>query len=191
MMFLTKPSRDVLQPRLDAQRDEQLNYPEAGLTLRTPPSRFSADRTEIELGSGDDVFRLAVEGLKSWRHFETGWTELCWDDVPVETGNDVGVLARVFGVWMLNFCRVVQVVETDDEFSFAYGALAEHAETGEDRFSVKRMPDGSTRYEIYAVSRPRQWLVWMGYPVTRVMQRRFRADSAAALQRYVTQRLSS
>jgi hypothetical protein len=45
--------------------------------------------------------------------YETGWTKLCWPDVPITAGTVVGVLSRHFGLWSLNACRIVYVIEEE------------------------------------------------------------------------------
>jgi uncharacterized protein (UPF0548 family) len=45
--------------------------------------------------------------------------------------------------------------------------------------------DNSVWYEILAFSRPNHFLIRLGYPIMRRMQRRFRRESAAAMLRAV------
>jgi uncharacterized protein (UPF0548 family) len=72
------------------------------------------------------------------------------------------------------------------QFGFAYGTLSDHAERGEEVFRVFLSNDtGEVVYDIKAVSKPRAALAWLGYPVTRALQAKFRRDSAAAMQRAV------
>jgi uncharacterized protein (UPF0548 family) len=56
-------------------------------------------------------------------------------------------LARHYGFWSLNACRVVYVVDdrgAQPRYGFAYGTLMEHAETGEERFTVELRPKDET-----------------------------------------------
>jgi uncharacterized protein (UPF0548 family) len=105
-------------------------------------------------------------------------------------GNVVAVYARLFGLWWLNACRIVYLVNetrTVKQFGFAYGTLPEHAESGEERFTVEwREQDDTVWYDILAFSRPHQLLTRLGYPLVRRFQRRFASDSAAAMLRVVT-----
>ncbi|HEV3306332.1 MAG TPA: DUF1990 family protein [Candidatus Sulfotelmatobacter sp.] len=67
-------------------------------------------------------------------------------------------------------------------FGFAYGTLGEHAESGEERFTVEwSRDDDSVWYDILAFSRPRQMLARLGYPLSRLLQKRFAEDSKAAV----------
>ena len=67
-------------------------------------------------------------------------------------------------------------------FGFAYGTMAEHAESGEERFTVEWDRDEDTVwYDILAFSRPRQMLARLGYPLSRLLQKRFAEDSKAAM----------
>ena len=105
------------------------------------------------------------------------------------------MIARLFGHWWLNACRIVYVVDEEGpvtRFGFAYGTLPQHAESGEERFTVEwREADGAVWYDILAFSRPRQLLARAGYPFARRLQKRFARDSAAAMQRAVGQGESS
>jgi len=98
----------------------------------------------------------------------------------------VAVLARVFGVWSLNACRIVDVINEvgpTTRFGFAYGTLPGHAESGEERFQIEwNREDDSVWYDIRAFSRPNHWLTRLGYPIVRRIQQRFARDSAAAMQ---------
>ena len=111
--------------------------------------------------------------------------QLFWPDTPIRDGSTVAVLAHTFGLWSLNACRIVYVLEEDApirRYGFGYGTLPEHAERGEERFSVEwHAGDDSVWYDILAISRPKQWLARAGYPLTRRLQRRFARDSMGAM----------
>src|SRR5262249_59558205 len=71
---------------------------------------------------------------------------------------------------------------------FAYGTLPEHAESGEERFTVERHEqDDAVWYDILAFSRPQQLLARWGYLFARRLQKRFARGSAAAMQRAVVE----
>lgn len=85
----------------------------------------------------------------------------------------------------MNACRIVYVVDEEDpvkRFGFAYGTMAEHAESGEERFTVEWDRDEDTVwYDILAFSHPRNLLARLGYPLSRLLQKRFAEDSKAAM----------
>jgi uncharacterized protein (UPF0548 family) len=98
------------------------------------------------------------------------------------------VLAHHFGSWSLNGCRIVYLAGDAGmgEFGFAYGTLTNHAEKGEEIFSVALDPRSQdVTYTIRAVSRPRAALAWLGYPMARRLQARFRRDSLGAMRRAI------
>ena len=103
---------------------------------------------------------------------------------PLEVGTTVAVVARVLGLWWLNAARIVETIDGPDRFGIVYATLPSHAERGLERFLVERV-DGEVRYALRAVSRPRHPLARLGYPVTRLHQRRFRRDSLAGMRRAV------
>ena len=69
-------------------------------------------------------------------------------------------------------------------YAFTYGTLTNHAESGEELFEVRVDPQsGDCVYKIRAISWAQSPLAWIGQPIVRVLQERFRKDSAAAMQR--------
>jgi uncharacterized protein (UPF0548 family) len=119
-----------------------------------------------------------------------GWVEIWPPDASIQACQVVAVLARLFGFWSLNACRIVYVVDEGvrvKRYGFAYGTLPEHAESGEEPFTVEwHEADNTVWYDILAFSR-HQLLVRLGYPLARWLQKRFARDSAAAMQRAVVE----
>jgi uncharacterized protein (UPF0548 family) len=147
------------------------------------------DRTRIKLGCGGAVFQAAKDALARWGHFRLGWVEAVPADTPIRAGEVVAVVARVLGLWWLNACRIVYVVDESGpvcRFGFAYGTLPGHAESGEERFMVEwDRASEAVWYDILAFSRPRHPLARLGYPLTRRAQKRFARASTAAMQKAV------
>ncbi len=189
MLSLRKPSADALRRFLAVQRELPLTYGAVGATAGTPPAGYAVDRTRIRLGEGEPVFRSAVAALKRWEQFNLGWVEAWPPDTPLQPGEVVAVMGRAIGVWWLNACRVVYVVDEagpTSRFGFAYGTLPGHVESGEERFLVEwDRGDDAVWYNILAFSRPNHVLTRLGYPVVRLLQKRFGRDSAAAMRRAV------
>ena len=159
------------------------------MTQGSAPTGYQADHNHIRLGSGATAFAAAVAALQGWKMFDLGWLELTPADAPIEVNVTVCVRVRHFGFWSLNACRIVYVVDEDGpvkRFGFAYGTLADHAERGEERFTIEwNREDDSVGYDILAYSQPRHRLARLGYPLARMMQRRFARDSKQAMWRAV------
>lgn len=187
MFLLHRPAENQIRQFLSAQQGQGFSYPDAGITGRAVPRGYKIDHNRIKLGNGPDVFQRAVESLKRWEMFNIGWLELCWPDAPIEAGSSVAVLAHHLGFWSLNACRIVSVIDADGErrkYGFIYGTLPEHAERGEERFTVEWLrDDDSVWYDIFAYSRPNLFLARLGYPVARLLQKRFTRDSMEAMLR--------
>lgn len=191
MFFLTRPSDDQINAFLAEQRNADLSYKQVGLSRAlSAPAGFVVDHNRIKLGDGQDTFLKAQAALQAWRMFDTQWLKLCWPQTPIVEGETVGVLVRHYGVWSLNACQIVYVIDGNtnaiERYGFAYGTLAEHAESGGERFVVEwdRQTD-EVWYDLWAFSRPKHPLARVGYPVARWMQGRFAAESKAAMVRAV------
>ena len=185
MLLLTRPSRDRICAFIESQRGQPFSYHEQGATRERAPSGYTVDHNRVQVGRGAEVFARAVEALRAWKMFDVGWIQLCWPDTPIRVGSTVAVVARHYGFWSLNACRVVYVVDesvAQARYGFAYGTLMGHAETGEERFTVELRPEDETVwYDIYAFSRP-NGLARTGSPLSRRLQKRFARDSKKAMQ---------
>ena len=188
MFLIRRPSQIELTRFLDQSRDLSLSYDPIGIARETPRG-FNADLASAVIGHGRETFERAKNALAQWRHYEMGWVELLPKGAAIATGTVVAVLVRHMGFWSLNGCRVVYGIgdrHTGSRFGFAYGTLTNHAEMGEEIFEVRLEPESeAVIYRIQAVSRPHAPMAWIGYPIARYFQERFRRDSTRALQRAI------
>lgn len=189
MLSLRKPSPDMLLRFLEKQVKLPFTYKAVGATAETPPAGYVVDHTRIKLGEGEEVFQLAVAALKRWEQFRLGWVEAWPSDTAIQAGEVLAVMGHAVGLWWINACRVVYVVDekgTMSRFGFAYGTLPGHVENGEERFVIEwDQRDEGVWYDILAFSRPNQFSARLGYPVVRRLQKRFGRDSAASMLRAV------
>jgi uncharacterized protein (UPF0548 family) len=189
-MFLTRrPSITDTERFLDRSRRLPLSYGPIGL-LSHPSDGYTLDEQVVAIGHGAADFDRARTALAAWKHFDIGWVELFPKEAPIDTGTVVAVLIRHLGFWSLNGARVLYHVGGNDNrtFGFAYGTLTNHAEHGEELFEVRIDPDsGDVLYRIRAASWPQSPLARIGQPIVRLLQARFRRDSAAAMKRAVSE----
>ena len=183
MFLLKRPARRQIEAVLQKQRVAAFSYRAVGATRgeRFPPG-FHLDRNSVRLGSGSDALQAAKSGLREWAMMDLGWLKAFPAAETIQPGMDVAVVVSHLGFWSVNVSRIVYVAETQSSYSFAYGTLAEHAESGEERFTVAQRDDGAVWYEIVAFSRPRHPMARIGYPFARTLQRRFARDSMARMK---------
>lgn len=186
VFFLRRPSEKFIRHFLLSQNDQPFSYENSGATREeTPPHHYNVDHNRLQLGSGAHVFEQAREALRQWKMFDMPRLQLCWPNAPIEAGAIIAVLVSHAGFWSLNPCRIVYVVEEHgayEKYGFAYGTLPEHAESGEERFSVEfHRDDESVWYDIYAFSRPGP-MARLAYPYARLLQHRFAKESMHAMK---------
>jgi len=185
-MFLrSRPTDEFVAGFIARQEQLPFSYSRPGATQGQPPAGFTPDHNRIQLGTGQQTYERAVAALQNWQQFQLGWLTIRPPGKRLVVGTTVAVEANTFGFWSLNAARVVYVLDACKEgqasFGFAYGTLPDHVERGEERFLVEWCGDNSVWYDIYAFSRPRHVLAWAGFPITRMLQRRFVRDSQAAM----------
>ena len=184
MVFLRRPTPAAIDRFLRESRDLPLSYEPVGILNSTSTNR-RVDEQVVAIGKGEGDFARACAALEAWTQFDIGWVELFPRHAPIHPGTVVSVLIRHLGIWSLNGCRVVYTVGDDrSRFGFAYGTLTNHEEAGEELFEVFIDPHTeAVMYRIRATSWPYAAIAHLGQPIVRVLQRRFRRDSALAMQR--------
>ncbi len=188
MPSLFAPNDLTTRKFLTAQTPLPFSYPGVKSTrTATAPPGYDHDFNSVELGQGEAVWAAAKEAIRQWRMFPVGWTGIWPAHAPIRAGEVVAMTARVLGIWWLNSCRIVYVLDDERRFGFAYGTLPGHVERGEELFLVERADDGTVRYILRAFSQPRHWMARLGYPLVRAYQRKFVRDSKASMQHFVQQ----
>jgi uncharacterized protein (UPF0548 family) len=182
---LRKPSEEDVRAFISQQQHSGFSYPEVGASANDIPNRYNVDRNRALLGTGEATWRRAREAIRGWQMFNMPRVRLCWPTTPIEVGATVAISVEHFGFHSLNAARIVYVVDDDGpvcRYGFAYGTLKEHAERGEERFTVEwNRSEDSVWYAILAFSRPQKALAKLGYPLSRMLQRRFAEASMAAM----------
>lgn len=192
MFFLRRPTRQRINRFRSAAERDPFSYPQVGaIGDSATPKGYNVDRNRIRLGEGLPLFDRAYAQLQAWKMFDIGWVELIHPAEAVAPGQTVVVLARTFGFYSLSASRVIAMIDKDDgqiwRRGFSYGTLRHHVERGEERFSVEyHREDNSVWYDLLAFSIPQHRLAILGYPLSRAAQRRFAADSKAAMLRAVS-----
>lgn len=189
LFLLRKPTREDVGLFLAQQDALPFSYSEVGASRFAPPPGYKVDHNRVQLGVGPEAWVRATQAVREWKMFNFRWLRLLYPSALIRRGVTVGILVKLPGLWSLNACRVVYLIEEDgllSRYGFAYGTLPGHAERGEERFSVEWHHDDDTVwYDVLAFSSPNGLLPTMGYPLTRVLQRRFARDSMRAMMRAV------
>lgn len=161
------------------------SYPEVGASAHDVPNQYNVDRNRVLLGTGEITWRRAIVAIREWQMFNIPWLRLYWPTTRIEVGATVAILVEHFGFYSLNAARIVYVVDDHGptcRYGFAYGTLTDHSERGEERFTVEwNRSDGNVWYAILAFSRPQKALAKLGFPMSRMLQRRFAEASKAAM----------
>lgn len=187
MFLLGKPSNEEINDFIAEQSSLNYSYAEVGGTrTHAAPEGYPINHLREKLGEGEQTYRKAVEALRSWQMYATGWTELHPKNAPIENGEIVVMLVNHLGFWSLNPCRIVYSIDEETpqgcRNAFAVGTLPAHSEAGEERFTIEwnRQTD-TVYYELYAFARAHNWLARIGFPFVPLFQKRFAADSYKAM----------
>jgi len=185
MVSLRRPSIEAIRDFLVSQSNLSFTYPAVGATASQPPAGYTVDHNRVKLGDSEEAFTRAKAALRRWDQFRLGWMEAWSPKTAIEPGDPVAIIARNLGVWWLNACRIVYVVDESgsvNRYGFASGTLPAHAGEGEERFLVEwDRASEEVWYDSLAFSRPHGMLARLGHPYMRRVQKRFGRESAAAM----------
>lgn len=188
MFLISRPTTNQIEHFLQEAATTVYSYADVGASRQGSDSfaSYNIDHNHIVIGEGEDDFERAKQAVKEWKMFDFAWVELCWPSTSIQEDRNVAILIRHFGFYSLNAARIVYTIDESDWFGFAYGTLADHGESGEERFSVRfDREKGDVIYDLYAFSRPNHLLAHLGYPFTRMLQKQFAEDSKQAMFRAV------
>ncbi len=191
MILLRKPSDTRIRRFLDGQRSLPFSYSEVGASRDGAPPGYPVNQYRGRLGTGPETYARAVQAVKHWKMYETGWTTLLWPDATISEGTVIGVLGRHLGFRSLNACRIAYTIEDEGaslkRYGFALGTLPGHVERGEERFTVEWQAAGdSVSYELFAFARPAHPLARAAPPLARLIQKRFARDSLRSMKAAVS-----
>ena len=165
------------------------SYSEVGATRSTPPAGYRINHMRALLGKGEEVHARAVSALLSWRLLTVAGLEIFPSQPPIEPQTNVALLSRHFarlgGLWSLDFCRVIYILEAQSEHGgairrtgFAYGTLPGHAVRGEEIFSIEwHVATNEVWYDIFSFSLPANVLIRLAGPFLRTAQKQFASAS--------------
>ncbi len=148
------------------------NYAEVGGTGDAElPAGYRTATYSAVVGSGRADFERAVAAVLDWRaQRSVGFVVRA--DGPAGTPGTVVVLTA--GLPRLGYdlpCRVVWARTEGDERGFSYGTLTGHPESGEERFTVRLLPDGDVVYEIRVFFRLASRAARLAGPLSLLLQR--------------------
>jgi uncharacterized protein (UPF0548 family) len=186
MMMLSKPTAEKARLFVEKEAFLPFTYPSVGATqYDAPVDGFTNDYNTVRLGNGEAIFECAKKAIQAWKMFPGGWAFILPEAPNIQEGAVVAMAARVLGIWWLNSCRIVYVINEDKAFGFAYGTLPGHAECGEELFLVEMDEIGDVWYKLKAFSKPRHWAARLAFPLARRYQKKFVRHSKAAMLHFV------
>ncbi len=156
---------------------EYLN-PSGGVGEASLRTGFVRDHLRTKIGEGREAFEAAIQAFQVWKQFDLGWVRVVNPSAAIEVGQIVGVEVRSLGLCSVNLSQIVAVIRTEGRFGFIYKTTQAHVEDGEERFElIFDLDSFAVWYETEAVSRPRDLMALLGYPITRAFQHRFARHS--------------
>lgn len=186
---LTEPTRDQVLAAMQAGTVAPFTYLQLGGTRDGAPKGWRTDHLTRVVGRGDDDWLRAVEALRSWSQFDLGWVRPHDRTVPIVPGATFAFVSKQVGVYSLNVCRIVYVIDEPAgpvrRFGFAYGTVGDHVVRGEERFLLTQDGQGQVAFAIDKFSKPANPLVWLAGPVATRLQRRFSEEAVERLAREV------
>ncbi len=176
MMFsIRRPSRDLIDQLIASERAKNFTYAEVGASQHAVcPTGFRANRFGCVLGGGEALFDRARAAMRELVMLDLAWLQLAAPLNSLEPGAIICTQVHLFGLYSLNVGRVSYVEDEASCFAFGYGTLPQYPVRGEERFSLRLdSKSGEVCFEIFSFARAKNFLMGLGWPAMKIMQRRF------------------
>jgi uncharacterized protein (UPF0548 family) len=181
MLFLRRPTDQQIHALLAARESVSFSYSDVGATRTSPPSGWRINHMRQLIGTGKVAHDRAIAALFSWRLLAIDGLEVFPSATKLQPHTNVAIRSRHFGIWSVDFCRVIYVLQDEPEndgallrTGFGYGTLSGHAVRGEEIFSIEWHPaTQQVWYDIHSFSLPATPLVRLIGPIARATQKRF------------------
>jgi uncharacterized protein (UPF0548 family) len=195
MLFFRKPRESSIRSLLAERGAMTYSYPQVGATRSAPPAGWRINHLRLKAGSGRAKFDALAEALFSWKLLAIDGLVVFPSAPALQPGTDVAILSRHFGIWSVDFCRVIYVLKDQQEETRsrpAHGVRLRHP-TGPRRerrrvFSLEwHRATEEVWYDVYSFSLPATPLVRLLAPLARATQRRFARESLEKAARWAAQ----
>ena len=167
---LRRPTDDQLAALLERCRSDRLSYEPIGASLDPAVAVPGLHRRRWTTAlHGASAFDRGVDAIQAWAA-QRGSGLVVAADGPIAVGTNVALGVPLPVGFVDSTCRIVAVVDEPNRYGFAYGTLSVHPARGEEAFVIVRDDDGGVRFDVEAVSTPRQVLARLIPPVARRLQ---------------------
>ncbi|MBF0193067.1 MAG: DUF1990 domain-containing protein [Magnetococcales bacterium] len=192
MFSIIKPSAHKISSFIKSQINKPFTYDEVGISRDGPlqanhplSKHYKLINRQFNIGEGEKSFELAKKAFIKWGMFDLEWVNVK-SSTPMIENSLVGIVSHVMGVWSVNVCKIIYLVDEDGpivRFGMGYGTLPGHAICGEERLSVAFCREtGSVSFEIFSFSTESQLIAKISSFHLRNLQDRFAKDSAQRMR---------
>jgi uncharacterized protein (UPF0548 family) len=195
MFSLIKPSHKKIIEFLHSQEGKHFTYPEVGFTKSGPllpdhqlSKHYRLVHHRFHLGQGEKLYENAKAAFLRWDMFSLGWVSVHQPNTPMVPESLVAIVSHVIGVWSINVCRIIYILDDDGEivrFGFGYGTLPGHAIRGEERMTVEfNRKSGAVHFEISSFSTESQLIAKISSFHLRSLQDRFAREAGSRMRHF-------
>jgi uncharacterized protein (UPF0548 family) len=192
MFSIIKPSAHKISSFINSQQNKTFTYDEVGISQDGPlqadhpiSKYYKLINRQFNIGEGEKSYELAKKAFIKWGMFDLGWVNVK-PTTPMVENALVGIVSNVMGVWSVNVCRIIYIVNEDGpviRFGMGYGTMPGHAICGEERLSVAFNPEtGKVSFEIFSFSTESQLIAKISSFHLRTLQDRFARESARRMR---------
>lgn len=187
---LVRPSAMEIDVVMRSMTHCEFDYPWVGATSGEMPPEWRRSDQALLVGRGAESWARAVAALHRWRQFDLSWVQAHDEHTPIDAGTLFAFVSRQFGVWSVNVCRIVEVIDEQNEtlwrFGVTYGTVGRHLVRGEESFVLEWDRESDCVYfRIRKFSKPGHPLVALFSPLADRAQQRFTREALDRLRQEV------
>jgi len=110
MFFLRRPTEQQIRSLLAERESAPFSYPSVGATRAAPPPGWRINHLRALAGKGSSAYEATATALFSWQLLAIQGLKVFPSTPVLQPHTNVAILSRHFGIWSVDFCRVVYVL---------------------------------------------------------------------------------
>lgn len=116
MFFLRRPTEQQINSLLASRQSMPFSYPDVSATRATPPpAGWRINHMRALVGKGKPAYESTVAALFSWQLLAIQGLQVFPSTPSLEPHTNVAILSHHFGIWSVDFCRVIYVLNNQPE----------------------------------------------------------------------------
>lgn len=193
ILWFKKPTKEQLREIAKNEHNRSISYSPSNVTRDgVVPEDFMSKSWTMSVGQGRNDFNNACEAMRKWKGYDAARIIREPAEPDLQLNNTLILAIPALGLFHVTaMCEILEVVDEENRFGFAYGTLDHHPECGEERFIIELHEDESVTFTVDAIYKHGAMGIKVVTPLATYLQAKAITKYLEGIENYVAERRSS